>query len=156
MQNNFCFGRPAGCAQNIADTHLPPYLQKLLQGWVNRLRPYSNSHCYACSIVSNAILSLGFIRGSCSTHHFQLCELINNSVKAGPKHKGSWFSYQACCSPDFLANTPYRSITVIMIDLCPCFTITVMTFINVLRWSNCPGRAGLSWHIALIGLNNLH
>lgn len=73
----------------------------------------------------------------CSTHHVQLWELINNSVKAGPKHKGSWFSYQSCCSP-------YRSITVIMIDLSPCFTITVMTFINVLRWSNCPGRARLS------------
>lgn len=88
---DLCFGLSAGRAQNLPCSNFPPYLHKLLQGWVNKLQPSSSGHCYSRGIVSDAILSSGLIRGSCGnlqSDHVRLCKLINISGTAGKV----WFS----------------------------------------------------------------
>ena len=119
-----------------------PYLQwahKLLQGWVN-------CHCYAWGAVSDVILSLGFIRGSCG--YLQLASCLTLQVN---KHQ-----YESRVGTH-RSVTHFHTAQAFFFFFCRFFhkhtlqvcnhhnsSSHVMTCIDVLRWSNCLGRAGPS------------
>lgn len=152
MQTNFCCGHSAGHAENIMDAHFHPHLQKAdepLQGWVNRLHPYSNKSllCMQQCVRRDPIFRI--YQGSCGNLQRVSCPALQANKQqyecwAQAQGSEAHFHTMHAVLQIFLVNTSHSSITVIMTGFCPCLPVTVMTCIHVLQWSNCLGHARLS------------